>query len=79
MTNAKNLARELREAAAERQVVALIGERDNLAAVVSIGHANGRDGLGLPCRVFGAQLEFPGGDCASHCLAKAIVPGVDIG
>ena len=59
MADSEQLARHLRQPGAERQVVAPEGDIDDVCAVDTFGHQDGRDGVRIPLRRLSAKLHTP--------------------
>src|SRR3990170_2786237 len=73
MTDAEQLARHLRQPGAEREIVAAIGAIDHVGAVEAVRHHDRAHGIGMPFRLFGAELEAPGLDCGARAGGQMAV------
>ncbi len=79
MADTKQLARHFGQAAAQRQVVALVGTGNDLSARNTFGQHHRRNGVGVPALLFGAKLELPAlGDRSAHAFGQVMVAGDNI-
>ena len=79
MADAEQLAGDLGQAGAERQVVALECARDDLGAVDAFGHHDGGDRIRVPLRRRGAQFEPPALEHrGAHAAGEVGVPREDV-
>ncbi len=79
VTDAEQLASHLGQTAAQRQVVTVVGAGNHVGARNAGGQHDGRDGVGVPLLLFGAQAELPTlGDRCAYALGQIAVAGDDL-
>lgn len=78
MADAEHLAGDLVEAGAEREIVALIGDLDDLGGVEAFRHHDRGHSVGVPLGFLGAGLEAPGRDRGAHALGEMVMTRIDL-